>query len=60
MPKLNPQLVLCPRVPRMEDKKVLCCMLPSTQAAERKRCRGNSSLDEKSLQAIYSRSELDK
>ncbi len=59
MPLLIPQLMSCPGVPRAEDKDVLCCLSSSTAAAEGGRHRGDSGLEEKSIQAIYSRSQLD-
>jgi hypothetical protein len=59
MPLLIPQLMSCPGMPRAEDKDMLCCSSSSTTAAEGGRHRGDSGLDEKSIQAIYSRSQLD-
>ncbi len=51
MPRLN--------VPRAEYKDVLCCLLSSAAAAEGGRHRGNSGLEEKSVQAICSHYQLD-
>ncbi len=59
MPLLIPQLMLCPSMPRAEDKDMLRCLSSSTTAAEGRRHRGDSGLEEKSIQAIYSRSQLD-
>jgi hypothetical protein len=59
MPLLIPQLMSCPGLPRAEDKNVLRCLSSSTAAAERGRHRRDSGLEEKSIQAIYSRSQLD-
>ncbi len=54
-----PELVPYPSVPRAEDKDVLCCLPSSATAAERGSHRGDSGLEEKSIQAICSCSQLD-
>ncbi len=54
-----PELMLYPSVPGAEDKDVLCHLLTSATAAKRGSHRGNSSLEEKSIQAICARSQLD-
>jgi hypothetical protein len=59
MPQLISQLVSCPRVVRTEDKDVLRCLSSSAAAAEGGRHRGDLGLEEKSIKAIDSRSQLD-
>ncbi len=54
-----PQLMPRPGVPRAEDKDMLCCLPSSATAAEGGRHRGDSGLEEKSVQAICSCSQLD-
>ncbi len=49
----------CPFILRTEDEDVLCRLPSSATAAEGGRHRGDSGLEEKSIQAIYSRSQLD-
>jgi hypothetical protein len=56
---LIPQLMLCLGVLGAKDEDVLCRLLSSAAAAERGRHRGDSSLEEKSIQAISSHSQLD-
>jgi hypothetical protein len=53
-----PELLPYPRVPRAKYKDVLCCLLSSATAAERGSHREDSGLEEKSVQAICSRSQL--
>ncbi len=54
-----PQLMPCPSVPTAEDEDVLCRLSFSAAAAEEGRHRGDSGLEEKSVQAICSCSQLD-
>ncbi len=56
MPLLVPQLMSCPSVLRAEDEDVSCCLLSSATAAEGGKHRGDSSLVEKGIKAIKSRS----
>jgi hypothetical protein len=58
MPLLVPQLIKCPSMPRAEDKDVFYG-LSSSAASKGGRNRGDSGLEEKSIQAIYSRIQLD-
>jgi hypothetical protein len=58
MPQLIPQLVLYPIVLRAEDKDVLHCLSSSAAAAETGRHRGDPGLEEKTIQAIHSYSQL--
>jgi hypothetical protein len=53
-----PQLMLCPSVPGADDKDVLSSLLSSATAAERGRHNWDSGLEEKSIQAICSHSQL--
>ncbi len=53
-----PQLMLRPGVPRAEDKDMLCRLPSSATAAEGGRHREDSGLEEKSIQAICSHSQL--
>jgi hypothetical protein len=53
-----PQLMPCPSVPTAKDEDMLCNLLSSATAAEEGRHRGDSGLEEKSVQAICSRSQL--
>ncbi len=46
-------------VPRAEDKDMLCRLPSSATAAEGGEHRGDSGLEEKSIRAICSRSQLD-
>ncbi len=59
MSLLISQLVPCPCVPRAEDKDVLCRLPSSATAAEGGRHRGDSGKEEKSIQTVCSRSQLD-
>jgi hypothetical protein len=59
MPLLIPQLMSCPSVLRADDEDMSCRLPSSATAAEGGGHRGDSSLEEKSIQAICSRSQLD-
>jgi hypothetical protein len=59
MPLLIPPLMLCPSILRAKDEDVFCRMLSSATAVEGGWHGGDSSLEEKSIQAISSRSQLD-
>jgi hypothetical protein len=56
---LIPKLMSCPGIPRAKDEDVFCRLPSSATAAEGRKHRGDSSLEEKSVQAICSRSQLD-
>jgi hypothetical protein len=51
--------MLRPGVPRAEDMDMLCHLPSSATAADGGRHRGDSDLEEKSVQAICPRSQLD-
>ncbi len=55
---LIPELVSCPGIPGAKDEDVFCCLSSSAAAAEGGKHRGDSGLEEKSVQAICSRSQL--
>jgi hypothetical protein len=59
MPLLIPQLMSCPSMLRAEDEEMSCCVPSSATAIEGRRHRGDSGLEEKCIQAICSRSQLD-
>jgi hypothetical protein len=59
MPLFIPQLMLCPSVPREEDKDMFRHLLFSAAATERVRQKEDSGLKEKSIQAISFCSPLD-
>jgi hypothetical protein len=59
MPLIIPQLASCPSVLRAEDENESCCLLSSAAAAEGGRHRADSGLEEKSIQTVCSRSQLD-
>jgi hypothetical protein len=59
MSLLIPQLMLCPSMPGSKDMDVLYHLQSSATAAEGRRHRGDSGLEEKSIQAIFSHSQLD-
>ncbi len=56
---LIPELMSCPSIPRAKDNDVFCCLPSCATAAEGGKHRGDSGLEEESIQAIYSRSRLD-
>ncbi len=59
MPQLIAKLVSRPRVLRAEYKDVLRRLSSSAAAAEQGRHRGDPGLEEESIQAIYSCSQVD-
>ncbi len=54
-----PELMPCPSVLEAEEKDMLCRLSSTATAAEGGRHRGDSGLEEKSVQAICSPSQLD-
>jgi hypothetical protein len=56
---LIPELMSCPGISRAKDEDVFCGLPSSATAAEGGKHRGDSSLEEKSIQAICSHSQLD-
>ncbi len=59
MPLLIPELMSCPGVPRAKDEDVFHGLPSSATAAEGEKHKGDSGLEENSIQAICSRSQLD-
>jgi hypothetical protein len=56
---LIPKLISCRGIPRAKYEDVFCHLSSSAPAAEGGKHRGDSGLEEKSIQAICSRSRLD-
>ncbi len=56
---LIPELMSCPGIPRAKDEDVFRCLPFFATAAEGGKHRQDSGLEEKSIQAIHSRSQLD-
>jgi hypothetical protein len=54
-----PKLMSCTGIPGAEDEDLFCCLSSFAIAAEKGKHSWDSGLEEKSIQAVCSRSQLD-